>query len=576
MGSGLGCGRLFAGWVALGVLAASGFAQTQEDSVRVRVQAGDPPAMASVPGEDEGPGGAVYDVRARLHREGGLPVRWMAKQLAKKGVKKVAGAAGVVLGAFLGVGGQALVDAAIPDGRCGVDMEITAPASPDRPFNRATDWAFGGDWALDIPFDPQGFTSPGSGAFLSLDKAFPPSGPWDEREFVRAGSALSVTAADELSCTGATLEAEFEFEEEDDHGDSAETATEISLGESVPLRLETEEDEDWFRFELGAETLIKAAAFPEGFDLDSLVSWADFPRSPWTEIVSSTGSCSERIDPTSPYGSLAKGSPSNPCRSAYCTGGGYGGLYSRDASRGLSGQVVSRCSAGVYFVRVTAPQNPNLLEGAFSSSNLFAGVGKYTLRVWQDDHSDDYPVVFGGYRDATVVSVGSSTQGRIETPADEDVFEFETTGAPNRRTIIQVEVDTDGLSGWVWQWEREYVNEYGDRFRDRFSIIAGAKSGYEDSNKGRHWIGVKAVLAGRNRVVVSANEAGYYTLHVRQIEDLSDDFCVDRDRDIILTSRPVRRWAASGNWCLEEENRRDSSDPYLFCDRLSPKRLCED
>ena len=246
MGSGLSCGRLLAGWFALSVLAVSGFAQTQTQagSARVSVEAGDPPAMASVPGEDEGPGGAVYDVRARLHREGGLPYRWMAKQILKAGVK-AAGAAtakisllggpkAATLGGLLNAGLQNLVEVALPDvGRCGVDVEITAPASPERPFNRATNWAFGGDWALDIPFDPQGFTSPESGAFLNFDKAFPDAGPWDEREFVRAGSALSVTAADELSCTGATLETEFEFWQDEvvdpcdvAGGASRETATE--------------------------------------------------------------------------------------------------------------------------------------------------------------------------------------------------------------------------------------------------------------------------------------------------------------------------------------------------------------
>ena len=549
MGSGLGCGRLLAGWFALGVLAVSGFAQTQTQagSARVSVEAGDPPAMASVPGEDEGPGGAVYDVRARLHREGGLPYRWMAKQILKAGVK-AAGAAtakisllggpkAATLGGLLNAGLQNLVEVALPDvGRCGVDVEITAPASPERPFNRATNWAFGGDWALDIPFDPQGFTSPESGAFLNFDKAFPDAGPWDEREFVRAGSALSVTTADELSCTGATLEAEFEFERDDDHGDSAETATEISLGESVSLRLETEEDEDWFRFELEAGTLIKAAAFPESFDPDSPVSLSDAPpRSPRTEIVSSTGSCSERIDPRNPYGPVS-GSPSRPCRSAFCMGGSYNRAWPR--IRKLTGQVLSRCSAGVYFVRV------NVRTG-------FAGVGKYTLRVWQDDHGDDtYGSInySGGYEGATVVSVGSSTQGRIETPGDEDVFEFETTGAPNRRTLIQVKLDTGGLSGWAWRWrvpphldENVWYSE-GSRYEHSLPVrLLGFSRG------------VGAVLAGRHMVIVAAEAAGDYTLHVRQIEEIPDGFCVRSDRDdgILPAIRRVTRRPAGWQVCPE-------------------------
>ena len=264
MGSGLGCGRLLAGWFALGVLAVSGFAQTQTQagSARVSVEAGDPPAMASVPAGDEDV--EVYDVWARVHREGGLPVRWLAKNLTKKFGKqfgkRIAGPnlIRLILAGSVILGSEYLAEVAIPAGRCGVDVEVSAPASR---AGQAEDWAFDGNWALEVPFDFGAFIDPASTAFLRFDEAFPSFGERDLREAVRAGSVLSVTTADELSCTGATLETEFEFWQDDvvdpcdaAGGASQETATEVAVGSSVDGCISEEGEVDHYRFEVEERT----------------------------------------------------------------------------------------------------------------------------------------------------------------------------------------------------------------------------------------------------------------------------------------------------------------------------------
>ena len=196
-------------------------AQETQESERISVKEGTP-ARTVVPSDDESI--PMYTVRARLHREGGLPLNWLANYLAKK-VGNLGGAkAGAEVGLYLGgvygaiVGGAAgwlggkigeyAGDELIEDGRCGVDINVEAPSSSS---SLRGDWAYGGIWVVDIPFDFGGLFKPASSTFLSVAEAMPTTSPWDSREFVRAGSTLDITADDSL-CYRASLDAEFEYQ----------------------------------------------------------------------------------------------------------------------------------------------------------------------------------------------------------------------------------------------------------------------------------------------------------------------------------------------------------------------------
>ena len=196
-------------------------AQETQETVRISVKEGTP-ATTVVPSDDESI--PVYTVRARLHREGGLPLNWLANYLAKRlgnvgGAKAGAaiggllgGPAGVIVGGATGwLGGKIgeyAGDELIEDGRCGADINVEAPSSSS---SLRGDWAYGGIWMVDIPFDFGGLFKPASSTFLSVAEAMPTTSPWDSREYVRAGSTLDITAYDSL-CYRASLDAEFEYE----------------------------------------------------------------------------------------------------------------------------------------------------------------------------------------------------------------------------------------------------------------------------------------------------------------------------------------------------------------------------
>ena len=196
-------------------------AQETQETVRISVKE-DTPATTTVPSDDESI--PVYTVRARVHREGGLPLNWLANYLAKKlgnigGAKAGAAAGGFVggpLGLFLGGSlgwlggkiGEYAGDELIEDGRCGVDINVEAPSSTS---SLRGDWAYGGIWMVDIPFDFGGLFKPASSTFLSVAEAMPTTSPWDSREYVRAGSTLDITAYDSL-CYRASLDAEFKYQ----------------------------------------------------------------------------------------------------------------------------------------------------------------------------------------------------------------------------------------------------------------------------------------------------------------------------------------------------------------------------
>ena len=189
-------------------------AQETQESERISVKEGTP-ARTVVPSDDESI--PMYTVRARLHREGGLPLNWLANYLAKrvgnladlKAGAELGGLPGVIVGGAAGwLGGKIgeyAGDEFVEDGRCGVDINVEAPSS------LRGDWAYGGIWVVDIPFDFGGLFKPASSTFLSVAEAMPTTSPWDSREFVRAGSTLDITADDSL-CYRASLDAEFEYQ----------------------------------------------------------------------------------------------------------------------------------------------------------------------------------------------------------------------------------------------------------------------------------------------------------------------------------------------------------------------------
>ena len=200
-------------------------AQETQETVRVSVNAGTT-ARTAVPSDDESI--PMYTVRARLHREGGLPLNWLVNYLAKK-LGNVAGKqAGAALGGLLASGplgpvgatvgawvgwlsskaGERYADELVEDGRCGIDINVEALSSSS---SLRGDWAYGGNWTVDIPFDFGGLFKPGSSTFLSVAEAMPTTGPWDSREYVRAGSTLDITADDSL-CYRASLDAEIEYD----------------------------------------------------------------------------------------------------------------------------------------------------------------------------------------------------------------------------------------------------------------------------------------------------------------------------------------------------------------------------
>jgi len=220
-GASVGLGRCSLLTVLLAIFATVPLPSHAQETVRVSVKEGTS-ATTTVPSGDELV--PVYTVRARLHREGGLPVNWLAKTLAKRlgnfgGAKSGAaisgllgGPAGVIAeGATGWLGGKIgayLGEELAGDGRCGVGIDVEAPSSSS---SLRGDWASGGIWMVDIPFDFGGLFKSASSTFLSVAEAMPTTGPWDSREYVRAGSTLSVTADDSL-CYRASLDAEFEYE----------------------------------------------------------------------------------------------------------------------------------------------------------------------------------------------------------------------------------------------------------------------------------------------------------------------------------------------------------------------------
>ena len=144
----------------------------------------------------------------------------MAKKLGKLGGAKAGAEVGLYFGGVYGaiVGGAAgwaggklgeyAGDELVEDGRCGIDINVEAPSSSS---SLRGDWAYGGIWVVDIPFDLGGLFKPASSTFLSVAEAMPTTSPWESREYVRAGSTLDITADDSL-CYRASLDAEFEYE----------------------------------------------------------------------------------------------------------------------------------------------------------------------------------------------------------------------------------------------------------------------------------------------------------------------------------------------------------------------------
>ena len=201
--------------LAITVLARPAYSQ---ERVRVKASAGKP-ATTSVPSADESM--PLYTVRARIQRSGGLPVSWlMTKLLELTGARggaavgaSIGAAIGASIGALTGIGAPIAVPAGITVGglvgsvyaermaellgtlgttdlRCGVDLDIVAPASvEDNPYGR---------WRLDIPFD-----------FESA--RMPTATDWDSTTYVDAGSTITATAQDSL-CRGAAMTVEYEYE----------------------------------------------------------------------------------------------------------------------------------------------------------------------------------------------------------------------------------------------------------------------------------------------------------------------------------------------------------------------------
>ena len=220
-GTGVGLNRCSLLMVLLAIFAIMPLPSHAQETLRVSVKEGGS-ATTTVPSGDESIPG--YTVRARLHREGGLPVNWLAKTLAQR-LRNIGGArGGAVIGRLLGgpagviaegatgwLGGKIgayLGEELVGDGRCGVDIDVEAPSSSS---SLQGDWAYGGIWMVDIPFDFSGLFKPASSTLLSGAEAMPTTGPWDSREYVRAGSTLAITADDSL-CYRASLDAEFEYE----------------------------------------------------------------------------------------------------------------------------------------------------------------------------------------------------------------------------------------------------------------------------------------------------------------------------------------------------------------------------
>lgn len=201
--------------VSISVLASP--APSQE-RVRVKASAGEP-ATTSVPSADESI--PLYTVRARIQRSGGLPVSWLMTKLlelssARGGASvgaSIGAAIGASIGSLTGIGAPIAVPAGTilgglvgsvyaermaellgtlgtTDLRCGVDLDIVAPALvDDNPYGR---------WRLDIPFEFESARMPTATA-------------WDSTTFVDAGSTITATAQDSL-CRGAAITVEFEFE----------------------------------------------------------------------------------------------------------------------------------------------------------------------------------------------------------------------------------------------------------------------------------------------------------------------------------------------------------------------------
>ena len=219
-GISVGLGGCFLSMVLVAVFAFAPLSSHAQESVRIRVKEGSPATTAVSSYDASVP---VYTVRARVHREGGLPLNWLVNHLVKKlgsiGGAKAGAAAGGLAGVPVGLSlggtagwlggkiGEYLGDELEGNGRCGVDIDIEVPSSST---SLRADWAYGGIWMVDIPFDFGGLFKLGSSTLLSVAEAIPTTGPWGSREYVRVGSTLDITADDSL-CYRASLDAEFEY-----------------------------------------------------------------------------------------------------------------------------------------------------------------------------------------------------------------------------------------------------------------------------------------------------------------------------------------------------------------------------
>ena len=193
--------------VATTVLASPAHSQ---ERVRVKASAGDP-ATTGVPSADESI--PLYTVHTRIQRSGGLPVSWLMTKLLELGSTRGGAAISASSGSLTGIGAPIAIPAGTIAGglmggvyaermaelldtlgttdlRCGVELDIVAPASvEDNPYRR---------WRLDIPFDFESATMLTGTA-------------WGSTTYIDAGSTITATADDTL-CRGAAITVEYEYE----------------------------------------------------------------------------------------------------------------------------------------------------------------------------------------------------------------------------------------------------------------------------------------------------------------------------------------------------------------------------
>ena len=225
-----------------------------------------------------------------------------------------------------------------------------------------------------------------------------------------------------------TIHARFEA---DDHSDTRSGATSLSLGSSLPGRIATRDDVDYFKVEVSQAGVL---------------------------TVYTTGNLDTK-------GTL-EGSAGNRLERDFRSGNG-------DNFR-----IEHSVSAGTYYVKV--------------ERRTWSDTGDYTIhaRFEADDHSDTRS-------GATSLSLGSSLPGRIATRDDVDYFKVEVSQAGVLTVYTTGNLDTEGtLEGSAGnRLERDFRSGNGDNFRIEHSVSAGT-----------YYVKVEGLVR---------SDTGDYTIHAR-------------------------------------------------------------